>query len=246
MRIPSFEISNQRSIRWAKCESVPRLMVVAGPNGAGKSTLLNSVRSSAEGYTNIMYVGPHRAMRKQNVQQRHLLVSPISLETLLSDPNMQSFEGLRVFDGARDPWSGDDSGNYLKYALCQIEFDRQQAITAKVDRDGEIARGSLPDTWKPLRDLAQSLLPHLSFARIDASNRTDVRVLWRVHRSNTEVDLDDLSSGEKSIIQMFYPLVERDIRALVKEIESGPQEPINREEFCVLIDEPELHLHPNL
>jgi ABC-type multidrug transport system ATPase subunit len=246
MRIPNFEIRNQRSIRLAKCESVPRLMVVAGPNGAGKSTLLNAVRSSTDGYTNVMYVGPHRALRKQNVQQRHLFVSPISFETLLSNPNVQNFEGIRIFDGVRDPWSGDDSGNYLKHALCQIEIDRQQAITAKADRDGEIARGSLPDTWKPLRELAQSLLPHLAFARIDASNRSDVKVLWRVHKSDTVVDLDDLSSGEKSIIQMFYPLVERDIKALVKEIESGPQEPADRAEFCVLIDEPELHLHPNL
>jgi AAA15 family ATPase/GTPase len=53
MRIGSFEVLNQRSIRVAKCDSVPRVMVIAGPNGCGKSTLLNSVRSN-EGYTNIV------------------------------------------------------------------------------------------------------------------------------------------------------------------------------------------------
>src|SRR3990172_3736664 len=103
MRLPSFEISNQRSIKRAKCEIAPPLMVIAGPNGAGKSTLLNAIRSQA-GFTNIMYVGPHRAMRRQQVQQRHLLAPSISLETLLSGQNVPGFEGIRVFDGARDPW----------------------------------------------------------------------------------------------------------------------------------------------
>ena len=244
MRIPSFEIQNQRSIRFAKCDKVPALMVVAGPNGAGKSTLLNAIRSQA-GYQNVMYVGPHRAMRRQQVQSRHLLAPSISFESLLSSPQIPGFEGIRIFDGARDPWGYDDSANYLKHALCQIEVDRQQAITSRVDRDGGIAVGALIDPWKPLRELAQNLLPHLAFAKIDSANRDQVRVLWKVHGSETLVDLDDLSSGEKSIVQMFYPLVEREVKSLVKEIDSGPQT-VERAEFCVLIDEPELHLHPNL
>lgn len=244
MRIPSFEVRNQRSIKFARCEAVPALMVIAGPNGTGKSTLLNMIRSNA-GFTNVMYVGPHRSMRRQNVQSRHLLAPSISFESLLSSQQIPGFDGIRMFDGARDPWGADDSANYLKHALCQIEVDRQQAITAKVDKDGGIAHGSLVDPWKPLRELTSSLLPHLSFAKIDSSNRDQVRVLWKVHGLETLVDLDDLSSGEKSIVQMFYPLVEREVKALLKSIDSPP-EAVVRPEFCVLIDEPELHLHPNL
>ena len=130
--------------------------------------------------------------------------------------------------------------------MCQIEVDRQQAITARVDRDGKIDSGALRDPWKPLRELVSNLLPHLRFELIDSANRDQVRVLWRVHGLDTLVDLDDLSSGEKSIIQMFYPLVEREIKALTKEIASGPQAAQQRPELAVLIDEPELHLHPNL
>jgi ABC-type branched-subunit amino acid transport system ATPase component len=244
MRIDSFEIRNERSIRYAKCEKVPALMVVAGPNGTGKSTLLNSIKSQA-GTDNVMYVGPHRAMRRQHVQSRHLHAPSISFESLLSASHIPGFEGIRIFDGARDPWGYDDSANYLKHALCQIEVDRQQAITARFDRDGSIPTGALSDPWTPLRDLAHNLLPHLSFEKIDSSNRDQVKVLWKVHGLDTPVDLDDLSSGEKSIIQMFYPLVEREVKSLVKEISSGPQT-IERPAFCVLIDEPELHLHPNL
>src|SRR4051812_23130700 len=106
MRIPSFEVRNQRSIKYAKCDAVPALMVIAGPNGTGKSTLLNTIRSSA-GYTNVMYVGPHRSMRRQNVQSRHLLAPTISFESVLSSQQIPGFDGIRIFDGARDPWSAD-------------------------------------------------------------------------------------------------------------------------------------------
>lgn len=244
MRVPSFEIRDQRSIRIAKCEAVPPLMIVAGPNGSGKSTLLNAIRTS-NGYTNIMYVGPHRAMRRQQVQQRHLFAGPISFETLLTSQNVPGFEGIRLLDGARDPWSYDDSANYLKHALCQIEIERGEAIKTRYDKDNGVPFGSVTDPWAPLRTLTRSLLPHLTFDRIDTTNRGQVQCLWSVHGLDSRVDLDDLSSGEKSIIQMFYPLLEREIRHLLAQIGAGV-EPGARPELCVLIDEPELHLHPNL
>jgi hypothetical protein len=185
-------------------------------------------------------------MRKQVVQQRHLMAATLSFESLLSSQNVASMEGIRIFDGSRDPWGYDESANFLKHTLCQLEVDRHQAITARVDRDGEIQKDSLVDPWKPLRELTHNLLPHMTFERIDASNRDQVQVLFRVHRLDKLVDLDELSSGEKSIIQMFYPLVEREIKSLVRQIEVGPAAVTNRPDFCVLIDEPELHLHPNL
>jgi predicted ATP-dependent endonuclease of OLD family len=244
MRVPSFLVENQRGLSRAECTALPKVMIIAGPNGAGKSTLLSAIRDRT-GYSNVVYVGPHRAMRRQNVQQRHLLSRPLSMEEIYSSQSLTNYDGIRLMDGARDPWGHDDSASYLKHALCQIEIDRQQAITTRFDREGSIPAGTLVDPWRPLRELAAHLLPHLIFERIDASNRDQVRVLWKVHRTSTLVDIDDLSSGEKSIVQMFYPLVEREIKALVKEIDSGPQA-VARPEACVMIDEPELHLHPNL
>src|SRR5260370_748369 len=127
MRIPSFTVQTQRSINLARCEDVPRLMVIAGPNGSGKSTLLDAIRVNA-GYTNVIYVGPHRAMRKQTVQQRYLLQQTLSFETLLTGQHVPNMEGMRIFDGQRDPWGYDETANYLKFALCQIEVDRSRAI----------------------------------------------------------------------------------------------------------------------
>ena len=124
MRVPSFEIRSQRGIRLARCEHVPPLMVIAGPNGCGKSTLLNAIRTTF-GYNNILYVGPHRAMRRQHVQQRHLISTSFSLEELLAQQDLPGYEGIQLISSTRDPWSYDDSASYLKHALCQIEIERQ-------------------------------------------------------------------------------------------------------------------------
>ncbi len=244
MRIPSFEIRNQRSLAYAACPNLPSLMAITGPNGAGKSTLLYAIRNIG-GRNNVLYVGPHRSSRRQNVQQRHLISRTLVFEEMLARDDAPGFDGVALVSGARDPWSNDDSANYIKHSLCQIEVERQQAISARFDRDGQIAQGSLADPWMPLRELSHNLLPHLAFARIDNANRDAIRCLWNVHQKNVEVDYDDLSSGEKSIIQMFYPLVEHRVRALLEEIRTGAQA-ADRPPICILIDEPELHLHPNL
>ena len=244
MRIPAFKIENQRSIRHASCDNVPALMVVAGPNGAGKSTLLNALRNQP-GAGPILYVGPHRNARRQNVQWRNLLSAPISLQDLLARSDIPGFEGVQFITGARDAWSFDDTANYLKHGLCQIEVDRKDAIAARYDQDHEIPKDSLPDPWGPLKELTNNLLPHLEFGRIDATNRNQVQVLWRVHGKETLVDLDDLSSGEKGIIQIFYPLIEERVKAILRQVQHA-EPAAARPEICVLIDEPELHLHPSL
>lgn len=246
MRIASFAIENNRSIAVARCDQVPPLMVIAGPNGSGKTTLLDALRNQP-GSGRILYMAPHRTSRRQVVQQRHLLAGPILLEELLARSDTPGYEGISLLGGARDAWNYDDTANYLKHGLCQIELERRDAISGRFDRDGHLSADDVPDPWKPLRDLTSNLLPYLSFERIDASNASQIRCLWRVHGGETLVDLDELSSGEKSIIQMFYPLVEHDIRVLLSEIRGDVETvPDARGEIALLIDEPELHLHPNL
>src|SRR5207244_1710720 len=147
----------------------------------------------------VLYVGPHRTTRRQNVQWRNLLAQPISLGAILARNDVPGFDGISLIAGERDPWNVDDAGNYLKHGLCQIEVDRKDAIAARYDTEKEIRKDSLPDVWGPLRELTNNLLPHLEFSQIDSSNKTQLRVLWKVHNKDVVVDLDELSSGEKAI-----------------------------------------------
>ena len=96
-----------------------------------------------------------------------------------------------------------------------------------------------------MKELTENLLPHLSFNSIDTTNRSNIKCLWQVHSKSTIVDIDELSSGEKAIIQIFYPLIEQRIKSILKSIKSSEAVDASHD-ICVLIDEPELHLHPNL
>lgn len=104
----------------------------------------------------------------------------------------------------------------------------------------------MPDVWQPLREMTENLLPHLHFERIDTTNRTNIQCLWNVHAKNIQVDMDDLSSGEKAIIQLFFPLIESRVQALINKSRDADSSRDVAGPICVLMDEPELHLHPNL
>jgi ABC-type cobalamin/Fe3+-siderophores transport system ATPase subunit len=243
MVIKEFNIRNNRSIKIAQCDNVPKLMIIAGPNGAGKSTLLYQLKTNRPG--RILYIGPHRHTRRQSVRYRSLISRELSLEDILTQNSVeQRIDEMRVYQNSREPWDSDESLNYLKYGLCQLEIDRKEAIASIYDTKGEIAKGQLPDIWGPLKEFSKNLLPHLAFERIDLTNRDNIRCLWKVHSKDTIIDLDELSSGEKSIIQIFYPVIEQRIKDILKTIKGEEVNP--KESICLLVDEPELHLHPNL
>ena len=191
-----------------------------------------------------MYVGPHRSSRRQNVRFR-FLGPEISMRSVLEGQNLPGYEGIDHITNNRSAWDHDDSASFLKYSLCQIELDRREAIAKRYDEKKQIPENSLPDVWKPLRDMAENLLPHLQFDKIDTTNRDQIRCLWRVHNVPTQVDIDDLSSGEKSIVQLFYPLAEHRIKTILRELK-GEDAAQNSDPVCILMDEPELHLHPIL
>jgi hypothetical protein len=169
----------------------------------------------------------------------------IEMRSLLSSSNLPGFEGMQLPSNDRDAWNFDEAQSFLKYSLCQIELERQNAIATRFDETGSVSRTEMPDVWSPLRELAHNLLPHLAFHRIDLTNRDQIRCLWRVHNKDVHVDIDDLSSGEKAVIQLFFPLIEH---KLIKNLATmrGTAEVPEAGEVAVLMDEPELHLHPNL
>ena len=180
---------------------------------------------------------------------RYLSGEKLLMRDLQSNQNLPGYEGINIHSHSRSAWDFDETGSYLKYALCQIELDRQAALTERFDKDGKIAEGSMPDVWIPLKEMTENLLSHLHFDKIDVSDKDHVKCLWNVHAKNIQVDLDDLSSGEKAIIHLFFPLIENRIQAQLAQSKGANDSSCadqSAEQVCVLMDEPELHLHPNL
>jgi len=106
----------------------------------------------------------------------------------------------------------------------------------------------LPRIYEPLEELTRTFLPHLAFRKIDFENEEIVRCVFvRTDVPGVdEVELDDLSSGEKSILLLFLPLIEDEIVSRLRALGGdGVTEPA-QEERLFLIDEVEQHLHPEL
>ena len=176
---------------------------------------------------------------------RYLAQPRLSMRQLHTQDNLPGFDGIPIYNQTRDAWDFDEASSYLKYAMCQIELDIQAALADRWYRDGEVPAGTIPDVWKPMRHMVSNLLPHLTFSRIDVSNRNHIRCLWNTHSADIEIDLDDLSSGEKAVVRLFFPLIENRIQRRIERARgSNPSQ--ENEEICVLVDEPELHLHPSL
>lgn len=259
MGLLSFRVVNQKAIVLAEAQSVPPVMVIAGPNGVGKSTLLYAIKNGAGSITpitRIFYQGPHRVLRRTQVQRRWLGGGMRWLADLLVGGDVSGYEGLNFHNSTRTPDNVDEVGSTIKHTLGRIENRRQSALAKLVDsrrkQNSALDVSAIRDVYEPLRLLTLYLLPHLEFDRVDFGNEDDIKCLWKRKDLNaqSEIDIDDLSSGEKSIIVLFLPLLEDQIRERLdqlQELGSSQVVPVAaKEDRVVLIDEAEQHLHPDL
>ncbi|PLS80657.1 hypothetical protein CYG49_04560 [Candidatus Saccharibacteria bacterium] len=174
MGLKSFRVENQKALRLAECLDVPSLMVICGSNGAGKSTLLWALKQRQgsvfdEGMTTeVLYQGPHRAIRRQTVRRGWLGGSLTSYAESLSADSVAAPEGLQIPYPSRSPDNVDESGSAIKHALGRLENKRQSFLTSLIDkasREGQhqLEIASLPHVFEPLSEIVSRLLPHLTF-----------------------------------------------------------------------------------
>jgi ABC-type cobalamin/Fe3+-siderophores transport system ATPase subunit len=252
MPIQSFNIVKAKIVNKAFCDSVPKLMVIAGRNGVGKSTLVYELRKFSgdrvKGTGKILYTGPHRTWRRRQIKSMWLWSQEQEYYSMLTQDSIPGFEGINIPDRNRRPDTTDEAPGVIKYILAQIETKRQNAIVSEIDRnDSKYPEGYAPDIYKPLREMLAILLPHLKFLRVDQSNRDNVGCLMSVQGVKEPVDIDDLSSGEKEVIALFMPLLERQINQIIRKLQKGKEVDLDSAPDTVMVlDEPDLHIHPEL
>jgi ABC-type cobalamin/Fe3+-siderophores transport system ATPase subunit len=254
--IRNFEIGPIKGLRKAEAHDVPNLMGIAGPNGSGKSSLLEGLRQRRhellEPNSELLYIGPHRTWRSSDISRvaAYGFTMDTFLDVLRSD-NLPSFQygmpgNLQMLQGIpRLASSADDAQAYIKTAIIRL-FDKQrELVTGRWEaNDGEVAKGTVPTLFGPLQRLVTTLLPHLEWLKVDDTNKDNIRCLFQPITDPTlQFDIDDLSSGEKAAIALFLPFIEKQALALANSAEQGDQGVVP---LAVLVDEPEIHLHPLL
>lgn len=259
MSLASFRVENQKALRLAECLHVPSLMIICGANGSGKSTLLWALKQqqgvTLSGNTQSLYHGPHRAIRRSVIQRRHVGGAPTYYADSLAADSVAAPEGISIPYPSRSPDNIDESGTTIKHSLAKLENKRQTFITQLYDKavkggEAQLDIQNVKSIFAPLADVVSRLLPHLTFERIDFTQEDNILVAFSRPGENGAVvtlDLDDLSSGEKAVILLFLPLVEAEIRANLETyspeaLSVAPESP----DLLFLLDEPELHLHPDL
>jgi len=252
MPIQSFNVTDVKILSKAYCDNVPNFMIIAGPNGVGKSTLLYELRKLSEdrvkGTGKILYTGPHRSWRRRNIRATWLWGQERAYSDILTVDSIPSFEGLGIPDPHRRPDSTDEAPGFIKYILAQIETRRQNAIVSEIDSNNlKYPEGYAPDVYKPLKDMMEIPLPHLHFVGIDQKSRDNVRCLVTAEGVQEPIDIDDLSSGEKEVIALFMPLLERQINRVLTRMQKGKDPDLDvTPDTVMVLDEPDLHIHPEL
>lgn len=252
MPIQSFDIADAKIVRKASCGNVPKLMIIAGRNGVGKSTLLNALRKfsgdKVKGTGKILYSGPHRTWRQRKIRSTWLWGQEREYSNILTLDSLPGLEGIGIPDPQRRYDSTDEAPGFIKYILGQIQAKRQNAIVLQIDKKNlKYPSGYAPDVFKPLKDMITILLPHLEFIGIDQSNIDNIKCLMKAEGVQDPIDIDDLSSGEKEIIGLFMPLLERQINKIIRKINRDKEVDLDTAPDTVMVlDEPDLHIHPEL
>ena len=135
----------------------------------------------------------------------------------------------------------------IKHSLGRLENRFQTALAQRVREKKQAAAhldlAALPDIYAPLRTFTEFLLPHLRFEQVDVSDETNIRCVWTRTdgREQISLDIDQLSSGEKSLITLFLPLLETEVSTLLNRIDLTPG-PVSAPDTLMIIDEPEQHI----
>jgi energy-coupling factor transporter ATP-binding protein EcfA2 len=255
MPINGFQIKGVGPIKLAQADNLPSVVIIAGPNGVGKSTLLDTLKkrggnTSINGSGKFLYVPPYRtpvtfALHRSLpfIGPRRRYIDVLQMDTFsLSAPGV-SLPHYLTSGGPRSRLAPDFAPySEVKYKLAQIRQEFASTLTDVFTKLGEIPRGYMPsDIYKPFRVLVKRLLPGLEFGDISLEGETyKIKFL---NRMGVLVEFDDLSSGEKDIIAMLFPFIEKEIE---NELAKARCDEIPHEDLVILIDTPEAYLHPAL
>lgn len=115
----------------------------------------------------------------------------------------------------------------IKEYLAALAFRAAQEAVRMVHKEGiEICRDNYPDQFLEIKSVFRRFFSPMEFSGVWISENP---FEYAILTPSGEIDLDDLSDGEKAVFTIAFDIIRRNLRNSI-----------------VLFDEPELHLHADL
>ena len=266
MKIKTLELTNYPPIKKLRIENMGNVVVIAGANGSGKTRLKQAIMSTIIG--NAIMDMTIEATRPEEEEERYFqgktleivkgvnnnilrhyidsrkygsgrfvgslvqIDSSRSVQTLKyapvswlgGDPDDRESPGTYYFDPFTNRWQ--DFVNYIHQKSAARDKKIAEEIKREPHKTGQDILNSYPDPLEKYQNIFADALPGKQLQKIDPASPREFQYK---DRSGQTLNFSSLSSGEQEIIKILFDVARKDIKHSV-----------------IIVDEPELHLHPTL
>ncbi len=266
MRIESIELIDHLPIKNLSIQNLGSTVVIAGANGCGKTRLKNAIVQTLQGnpqmnitiaatrdeekeekYFNGNKIeitkGVQNSILKNYINSRKYgsgryvgslvqidssrSVQSISYSTvnwLGGDPDDTESPSNFYFNPFSNRWN--DFVNYIHQKSAARDKKIAEAMKDNPELQGSVILEKYPDPLQKYKTIFSSILPGKLLCDINPGAPGEFRYL---DENEHELPFSSLSSGEQEVIKVLFDVARKDIRHSV-----------------IIVDEPELHLHPTL
>lgn len=266
MKIESLEIANFPPIKHLKLENLGQTIIIAGANGAGKTRLKEAIVATLKGSPAInmtllatrpeeedqkyfggkslkLVAGTPNTVLNNYISSRNYSSSAYvgSLVQIDSNRNVQSLKYTAVNWLGGDPDDGESTADYYFNAFSSRWSDFMNYIHQKSaardkkladelkqnpNHNGETILKKYPDPLEKYKRIFEDLLPGKVLQDVNPAKPKEFS--YKGENGNI-LPFSSLSSGEQEVVKVVFDIVRKDIRHSI-----------------IIVDEPELHLHPTL
>jgi len=266
VKIKSIKLTNFPPIGNFEVNDLGSTVVIAGANGSGKTRIKEAIVNTLKG--NPVMDAVIVATRPEEEEQKYFNGVEVVVTHGQKSNILQNYMGSRVFgkgryvgslvqidstrsvenvkynpvnwlggdpDDADTPWNfyfsafqnrWQDFVTYIHQKTAARGKKISDAVLGEPSKTGEEWIAMHPDPLDKYKRIFQEALPGKQLLDIDPKSPREFR--YR-DQAGQELGFQTLSSGEKEIIKVLFDVARKDIRHSI-----------------VIVDEPELHLHPTL
>lgn len=266
MKIQSIKVDDYPPIKHLELKDLGSTVIIAGANGSGKTRLKQAIVQTLQGSPTInLTLAPTRSEETRDFQGTTLEVQPGQENQILnnyinsrkfgrgkyvgslvqvdSERNIRPIQYNQISWQVSDPddqetpsnfyhseFTGrwEDFINYIHRKVAAHDRKLSQGVKLNPELTGAEILKKNPHPIEKYKKIFSQLLPDKELLDIDPAS---VREFSYVYKNGDENPLpfSSLSSGEQEVVKVVFDIVRKEIRHSV-----------------VIVDEPELHLHPTL